>query len=172
MVLTGGTALMPVQEVTNDSEDPTREGKQFTVMVFAGLALAGLLHHLTATARARLWLGRLPFKVDGFDRTLGLGMAVTKAEVEVTFADTAATRDLVVELVRARFPETTTVVARGNGLAIIVEWLDTQANNGPIAGWFRKVVNRVLRSVHRGYPIAHVTLKSLKTSDFDFGSGD
>lgn len=135
-----------------------------------GGAFFVVLHH-SALVRFERWRKRLPFALEGTD-VLGLGEAVTQAELAIEFSDTKADEKMVAELVRARLSEHSSVVVRGPRYALVESDLDRQGSNHPLGQWLRAAVNEVLRDVHAAYPIRKVTLTALKTDEFYIPSGD
>jgi hypothetical protein len=142
-------------------------------MVFASAAGVALLAwHYTAVMRSQIWRNRLPFKLVGFEETLGIGASVTEIAAVVQFKDTAAKQAVVAELVKAHLEEEATVSVDGGQLRIASGRLDRAGSNYPAAGWVRKVIAKVLQDVHRGYPIESVQFFAVKTDEFYVPSGD
>lgn len=166
LVMAAVAFAIPGNDRDPDAVDP-RDARLFGLV--AGLIGSfGILHHYSAVARARFWLKRLPFEVQGFDETLGYGMAHGRVELVLSFKDTPAKAELLKDLVEARLGEGSTV----NGTTLVRSGLSIESANYPAAGWFRKAVKRVVLDVHRAYPIARVHLIGKEQSTFYYGSGD
>lgn len=133
------------------------------------LAVAVLVRYVVfGPWRYHRWLAALPFPVAGLTEVLGSGRAVTKATIALRFSDSAAPKDVVEELLRSKLPpprEDTPaqLTSDGSGLVIDAEFY-TEVSNWPLHGWFRQLVRDVLLEVHRGWPLATVTV-SVKAHD-------
>ncbi len=151
-----------------DADAPTPGEVRAFAIVAGCLGAFLVLHHYSAVLRARAWLKRLPFQVEGFDDTLGYNMFYRRVELTLEFADTRPTDDVIRELVTARLGEDSSV---SNGV-LIRENLSSDSANFPAANWFRKAVKRVVLDVHRAYPVARVHFRGLAPTEFYHGSGD
>lgn len=166
LIIAAVAFAIPGNDKEADAVDP-RDARIFG-LIAGSIGALGILHHYSAVARARLWLKRLPFQVEGFDETLGYGMAHGRVELVLYFQDTPATSDVLKELVAARLGEGSSV----NGTTLVGSGLSIESANYPAAGWFRKAIKRVVLDVHRAYPVARVHLIGKEQSTFYYGSGD
>lgn len=148
---------------------PKDEG--VVVLAFAIACLVLGVWFATGLMRYRAWRGRLPFRVEGDMAALGLGAAVTNADVVIEFRGAAVPHEQLVELLHAPVPECTVAVTSPTTVVISSPRLDREGSNWPLAGWFRKVA-RVLAEVHAAYPIESASPRPTKTDEFYVPSGD
>lgn len=137
--------------------------------------VVALRHVAIGPWRYRRWVNGLPFRLEGLTEALGSDRAVTKVTVSLGFADSAAPTTVVEELVRARLPvtrEDTPAQLHGgaDGLAVSAEFY-TETANWPLHRWARALVNDVLLEVHRGWPLASVSVTVTAHDDFHVPSG-
>lgn len=155
-------------------DEPTAQGTLIRQLLGGALFLGGaaiVFLHFTAVGRAERWRAALPFALDGIE-LLGLGEAVTSAQLIIAFKDTKATEALLTELAKAHLPPESTVAMHDGQLTLVASDLDRGGANHALAKWLRAAVNKVLLDVHRGYPIDRVTLRALKTDEFYVPAGD
>ena len=147
------------------------DAEDMVVLVFAIACLVLGLWFATGLVRYRAWRSKLPFRVEGDMTALGLGAAVTNADVVVEFRGSAVPREQLAELLHAPAPECTVAVTSPTTVVISSPRLDREGSNWPLAGWFRKVA-RVLAEVNTAYAIDSAALRSTKTDEFYVPSGD
>lgn len=127
--------------------------------------------------RYHRWLSALPFRVEGLTEALGSGRAVAKAHVVLEFADSAAPKDVVDELVRGRLAlkedeSPARVVLTKSGAIVVERSLSTESANWPLYHWFRALAATVLAELHRGWPLAKVRVEAVEHAPFFIPGGD
>lgn len=131
----------------------------------------------TAISRYQKWLEGLPFQLQNLTPLLRSSSAVIRVEATVRFSDTASDLGVLQELVLARLeapsdPDDPPRFAQAGRDLTVSQGLSTETANWPLWNWASALTEKVLRDLHRGYPVASVTFAAISTSEFHVPSGD